>query len=76
VSLTRRDQDGQQQAELEKTLQTFVIVCENCWLAVWSIAEQVNFDRETVRKILTENLDMRKVCAKMVPKEFTHRHHR
>jgi len=31
----------------------------------------VNIDRETVRKILTEDLDMRKVGAKMVPKELT-----
>jgi hypothetical protein len=31
----------------------------------------VNIDRETVRKILTEDFDMRKVCAKMVPKELT-----
>jgi len=31
----------------------------------------VNIDRETVRKILTEDLDMRKVCAEMVPKELT-----
>jgi len=31
----------------------------------------VNIDRETARKILTEDLDMRKVCAKMVPKELT-----
>jgi len=31
----------------------------------------VNIDRETVRKILTEDLDMRKVCAKIVPKELT-----
>jgi len=31
----------------------------------------VNVDRETVRKIVTEDLDMRKVCAKMVPKEIT-----
>jgi len=31
----------------------------------------VNIDRETVRKILTEELDVRKVCAKMVPKELT-----
>ena len=30
----------------------------------------MNFDRETVRKILTEDLDM-KVCAKMVLKELT-----
>jgi len=44
---------------------------ENCRLTVRSIAEQVNIDRETVRKILTEDLDMRKVCAKMVPKELT-----
>jgi hypothetical protein len=29
----------------------------------------VNIDRETVKKILTEDLDMMKVCAKMVPKE-------
>ena len=46
------------------------IVCENHWLTVRSIAEQVNIDRETVRKILTEDLNMRKVCAKMVPKEL------
>ena len=31
----------------------------------------MNIDRETVRKILTEDLDMRKVCATMVPKELT-----
>ena len=47
------------------------IVCENSCLTVRSIAEQVNIDRETVRKILTEVLDMRKVCAKMVSKELT-----
>jgi len=47
------------------------IVCENRRLTVRSIAEQVNIDRETVRKILTEDLDMRKVCAKLVPKDFT-----
>jgi len=36
-------------------------VCENSRLDVRSIAEQVNIDRETVRKILTEDLYMRKV---------------
>ena len=44
------------------------IVRENRRLTVRSIAEQVNIDRETVRKILTEDLDMRKVCAKNGPK--------
>ena len=31
----------------------------------------MNIYRETVRKILIEDLDMRKVFAKMVPKELT-----
>ena len=47
------------------------IVCENHQLTVRSTAEQVNINRETVRKILPEDLDMRMVCAKMVPKELT-----
>ena len=47
------------------------IVRENRRLTVRNIAEQVNNDRETVRKILAEDLDMRKVCAKMVPQELT-----
>jgi len=47
------------------------ILRENRWLCVWSISEQGNNDRESVRKILTEDLDMRKVCEEMVPKELT-----
>jgi len=47
------------------------IVGKNRRLTVKSIAEQVNIDRDTVRKILTDNLDMRKMCAKMYPKEPT-----
>jgi len=46
------------------------IVHENCQLTVRSIAQQVIIDRETVRKILTEDLDIRKVCAKMGPIEL------
>ena len=72
VSVTKRDQDCQQQAELKKTLQNVrQFLRENRRLTVRSRAEQANIDRETVRKILTEDLDMRKVCAKMVPKEHT-----
>jgi len=44
------------------------IVRENRRLTVRGIAEQVNIDRETVRKIFTEDLDMRKMCAKNGPK--------
>jgi hypothetical protein len=50
------------------------IVRENRRRTVRSIAEQENIDRETVRKILTEYLDMRKVCAKMLPKDLLTRH--
>jgi len=55
----------------EKISKVRQILRENHRLTARSIAEQVNIDRETVRKILTEDLDMRKVCAKMVPKELT-----
>jgi hypothetical protein len=44
---------------------------ENHQLTFRIIAEKVNIDRETVWKILTEDHHMRKVCAKMVPKELT-----
>ena len=47
------------------------ILRENRRLTVRSITEQVNIDKKTVRKILTEDLNMRKVCAKMVLKELT-----
>ena len=47
------------------------ILRENRRLTIRSIGEQVNIDRETVRKIFKEDLDMRKVCTKMVPKELT-----
>jgi hypothetical protein len=31
------------------------------------MAEELNLDRETVRKILNEDLEMREVSVKMVP---------
>jgi len=47
------------------------IVHENRRLTIRSIAEQVNINRERVRKILTDDLDVWRVCAKMIPKEPT-----
>jgi hypothetical protein len=35
-------------------------------LGVRAVAEEVNLDRESVRRILREELNTRKVCAKMV----------
>ena len=37
-------------------------------LTVRMIAEELSISKDSVWAILTENLEMRKVCAKMVPK--------
>ena len=37
-------------------------------LGVRAVTEEVNLDRESVRQILREELNTRKVCVKMVPK--------
>ena len=37
-------------------------------LAVRMIAEELSMNKDTVWSIITENLEMRNVCAKMVPK--------
>lgn len=42
-------------------------------LSVKMIAEELNINRETVRLIITEDLGMRKICAKMVPKNSASR---
>ena len=69
------DEERSEQPATSRTEENIAKVCqivrENHQLTVRSIAEQVNIDRETVREIWTEDLDIRKVCAKMVPKEFT-----
>jgi len=35
------------------------------------VADEVNMNRETVRLILTEEMGMRKICAKMLPRNLT-----
>lgn len=44
------------------------IVRKDRRLSIRMIAEMVNIDKETARQILHDNLNMRKVCAKMVPR--------
>jgi len=72
-SVTDEERSGQQATSRteENIAKIRQIVRENRRLTVRSTAGQENIDRETVRKILTEDLDMSKVCAKMVPKELT-----
>jgi hypothetical protein len=37
-------------------------------LGVRAVAKEVHLDREAVRSIVTEKLNMKRICAKMVPK--------
>jgi len=69
--VTDEERSGRSTTKTEENIaKVCQIVHENHCLTVKSIAEQVNIDREIVRKILTEDVDMRKVCAKMVPKNL------
>ena len=43
----------------------------DCRMTVRIISEELSISRDTVWKILTKNLEMRKLCAKMVPKIFS-----
>jgi transposase len=72
------DEERSRRSATSRTEENIAKVCqilgEHFRLTLRRIAEQTNIDRETVTKILTEDLDMRKVCAKMVPKELTEEH--
>ena len=50
-------------------------VCEIVWqnrrLSVRAVAELINIDKETVRQILHNNFNMKKVFSKMVPRLLT-----
>ena len=48
-----------------------VLVKTDRRLSVKMLTDELNWQRETVRKFLTENLHMRKISAKMVPKLLT-----
>jgi hypothetical protein len=43
-------------------------------LTVRMLADELNLKRETFRKIFTNDLSMKKLCAKMVPKNKTMLH--
>ena len=70
VSVTKRDQVVQQEAELKKALQISSYF-------VWKLSadcqkhSRASEHQQRNRKILTEDLDMSKVCAKMVSKDPT-----
>ena len=44
------------------------LVCTDCCLTICMMADQLGINKELVRSILVDNLGMRKVCTKMVPR--------
>jgi len=44
------------------------VIWKDLRLGIWAMAEMVNFDRGSVWQILTDKLNMKKVCAKVVTK--------
>jgi len=75
--LGKRKCHGRRETKTARNKQNRRKHCKNLSNCAWKssavrgIAEQVNIDRETVSKIWTEDLDIRKVCEKTVPKELT-----
>jgi len=47
------------------------IVRQNHRLSIQVVAKLINIDKETVRQILHNNFNMKKVCLKMVPRLLT-----
>jgi len=47
------------------------IVWQNHRLSIWAVAELINVDKETVRQILYNNFNMKKVCSNLVWKLLT-----
>ena len=50
------------------------IVMDDRWLKVHELAYMADILKGAVRYILTENLDMRKLCARWVPRLLTMEH--
>ncbi len=65
-------EDDQGPDQLVSTPQTVTkineIVCSDHCMSSWTIADTVNANKETAGKILHDELNMNKVCAKLVPK--------
>ena len=55
-------------ANIEKVGQ---IVRQNQRLSIRAVVEFISIDKETVRKILHNNFNMKEVCSKMVPRPLT-----
>ena len=64
-------QGGLQLQKPKKTSNVWDLVRSDHRLTIRMMSDQLNLSSFTVHQILTEDLHMRKVCAKMVPKNLT-----
>jgi len=55
----------------DNTVRVRELVRSDRRLTVKMIADEVNMNRETFRLILTEELEMGKICDKLVPRNLT-----
>ncbi|GFW86619.1 protein GVQW3 [Trichonephila clavipes] len=56
----------------ENVVRVWDIVRSDCRLTVRMSGEELNLNHAVVHQILTNELKMRKICAKMVPKNLSH----
>jgi len=54
-----------------KLEQTKMFVRQDRRLTVRTLADELHLKRETVRKTLTDDLSVKKLCTKMVPRELS-----
>jgi len=47
------------------------VMAKECRLSVRMIAEETGLDKSAVHRILTDRLHMRKICARLVPKNLS-----
>ncbi|KAL4126948.1 hypothetical protein QTP88_011146 [Uroleucon formosanum] len=58
------------EARTDNVQRVRTLVRQDRRLTVRMLADELNLKRETVRKILTDDLSMKKLCTKMVPKNL------
>jgi len=63
-----RPSTSKTEASIEKVGE---IIRQNRPLSIRTVAELINIDKETVRQILLNNFNIKKVCSKMVPRLLT-----
>ncbi|KAJ8938127.1 hypothetical protein NQ318_004697 [Aromia moschata] len=69
---TIRAPDGPQRQKTDENIEKFGnLIREDRRLSTRGLAEITRLGKECVRQILHESFNMRKVCAKMVPKLLT-----